>query len=692
MLGATLVRAQGIPEPVSRRAAGAAVVVRPPAGAAGATVAGCLIRKDGTTGYVLTLDVAVGLAAEVDVVLGAGTPGARTVKGEVIAVDPGRGLATVALRNVEGLPEPAPVAGKHELRETESVYVAGFPGLESAAIGAPPPVRVLAAHVASFRRDDQGTLVATQIAGDVQSGDAGAPLLDKAGRVVGVIAARVPGTQTVFALPSDSIQAMLLGDWVRLELVSEAPQAARGRVRVSLSTISGAETLRSVAVAWGRSDRCVGPREPARPDKDGVQGKAYAACRELALRRKDANWEGTFELERLKPTELQTRVLIQFKLADGGGKSRWSAPTEVRVRFEDGAVAALEGPVPPRTGVVQPAAGQAGVGGLAPFRLPATARETGRIPRQAVFARIALAPGGDRLYALDLSEARILNVRTDEFRVEEEREVAPQVTAMTLAPAGGALWICGRRPDMAKNGAGRWAGFVQKFALPGLTPGDPIPIDVAGLDLVATDADLVVVAGEADVVLVDGRRREVIGSGRTPTAVLALDPAQGWVYGIDPQRREFAEGPIGGFRPQFSTLKRVASPVGGTGADLAVSTGGLWLLGTGGSAVSLVAEHGKARIERTIDPVLSFAAVPGHLAVVGCDFDGTLSVLDAITLESLGRVPCDVALRQFVVDGGRRRVYGQALRTPIPAAGREAFQRKPGPRLADLVAIALEER
>ena len=96
-----------------------------------------------------------------------------------------------------------PVAKDGELVELADVATFGFP-FSARPVGGRsryPAVTVLPSHISSLRKED-GRLLGIQIDSELNPGHTGSPVVDTAGRVIGVIAATVPGAAMNLAKPA----------------------------------------------------------------------------------------------------------------------------------------------------------------------------------------------------------------------------------------------------------------------------------------------------------------------------------------------------------------------------------------------------------------------------------------------------------------------------------------------------------
>jgi predicted Zn finger-like uncharacterized protein len=144
--------------------------------------------------------------ANVDVVVYAGEPNAMTLKGVVAGVDRSTDLAVVRVPS-NGLPPPLSLESTLKLADLQKVYILGFPFGKKAATN----VTSSEAAISGLGKDKTGAIDQVRLTGDMQPGNSGGPVVDAAGRVVGVSVAIMRGTRINFAVPADFIKVILDG-------------------------------------------------------------------------------------------------------------------------------------------------------------------------------------------------------------------------------------------------------------------------------------------------------------------------------------------------------------------------------------------------------------------------------------------------------------------------------------------------
>jgi hypothetical protein len=156
-------------------------------------------------GIFLTNEHVIQQESNVSLVL---NPGLRTVKvmpAKVLRVDSGRDLALLQVEGQKDLPT-LPLALGDSLSETDELIAFGFPFGEALAADPReyPAISVNVGKVTSLR-EKGGQLHRIQVDAALNPGNSGGPLLDKDGKVVGVVVSGVRNTGVYFAVPASHI-------------------------------------------------------------------------------------------------------------------------------------------------------------------------------------------------------------------------------------------------------------------------------------------------------------------------------------------------------------------------------------------------------------------------------------------------------------------------------------------------------
>lgn len=214
----------------------------------------------------------------VTAVLDGGTKGEVSATAEVIAADPENDLAVLRVTGIKEPPAPIKFADASKLVETMPVYTFGYPFGESLATGnRAPAVTVGKASISSLRMDDDGELALVQIDGSLNPGNSGGPLVDSAGRLVGVAVAIIKDGQGIgFAIPATELDRLLKGRANGFRLVAKkADEKLMVRAEVGIPDPAGA--VRGVTLHYLH----VAPNGPK--PKAGEPLEKAAGAKKLAL-------------------------------------------------------------------------------------------------------------------------------------------------------------------------------------------------------------------------------------------------------------------------------------------------------------------------------------------------------------------------------------------------------------------------
>ena len=155
------------------------------------------------SGRVITNSHVIGPRAKtIEVVIESGTPRTKTRQATVLADDPDRDLALLEIPPGDA-PESLVIGDTSGLKETHEVYIFGFPLGEQ--LGS--EITVNKSAVSSLRRGTGGPEI--QMNGGVNPGNSGGPVIDTSGKVVGVVVAKVRGTEISFAIPAETVKEFM---------------------------------------------------------------------------------------------------------------------------------------------------------------------------------------------------------------------------------------------------------------------------------------------------------------------------------------------------------------------------------------------------------------------------------------------------------------------------------------------------
>lgn len=149
---------------------------------------------------------------EIQAVFHSGSSAELSYPARVLATDESNDLAVLLVERVVNAPQPLDISQPVQAVETMSVYLFGFPfGKLLAFNDRNPAITVSNGTVSSIREDRHGRPERIQIDGTLKPGNSGGPIVDARGRLVGVAASTVEGTNIGFAIPPERLHDLLQG-------------------------------------------------------------------------------------------------------------------------------------------------------------------------------------------------------------------------------------------------------------------------------------------------------------------------------------------------------------------------------------------------------------------------------------------------------------------------------------------------
>ncbi len=170
------------------------------------------------SGYFLTNNHVVRGARQIKLVLSPNTPNEKVFGVKVVRVDAVNDLAIVKIdQEVNGL-EFLPLGNAAKVTELQQLVAFGFPFGDKLALDKGyPAVSVNSIQVSSLR-DRNGELHRIQLDGALNPGHSGGPVLDKDGKVVGVVVSGIVGSGSAMAIP-----AAIVENFVQRPMISIVP-------------------------------------------------------------------------------------------------------------------------------------------------------------------------------------------------------------------------------------------------------------------------------------------------------------------------------------------------------------------------------------------------------------------------------------------------------------------------------------
>jgi hypothetical protein len=685
------------------------------------SASGFLFLKQGDHGYVLTCEHVVRGVERVGIVFDSGLSGERSVSGEVIALDPDRDLACVLLADAAQLPVPLALEAATTVRETETVYVAGFPfGRFLAAGDKNPEISVTKVAVSSIRHDLADRITSVQLSGDVNPGNSGGPVLDMHGRVVGVAQSKVSGSSTAFAVPAEELTAFLEG---RPQVPTFAPalrSSTHARFKVTSRLIDPLRNIRRIRVAWCQEDALSGP---LKPDQDGRWRQMRAAkisMSDMKIEKALARGELSFTRDAAEPERSMQFVQLYYERKDG--EATWTEPTPLEVVFMPDVARANKRrqAVPPKSNEAEPF-GQPNEGAVEPkeetgptpaataldapevVELPPSKGEIlhvadrvviqQKLLLRAALAELILAPAGDALYALDLSEGMVYKVDPETLEIRARQAAADNALAMCLTADGTTLYVGGHDP-VRPNRSGRPsqpAGRIQVISTATLETSAEFEVAFAVRTIAASNVGTVVASDSENLTLIDGMRKSIIS--RLPAscqgAHVRVHPDQSRVYSAE-------DSPIGQFSctllspgetgeyESYSSLPRPGESAG----DFVITPDGRYLISCGGAVLRLSKSRTvDMRYAGRIDQGVAIGVARDCNTFLVSTREGFLKIYDLGKVELVKSIPVGVLCTRLALDPPNQRVFVVAEALPKD----DGFPRNEF-EVGDILCLALTER
>lgn len=258
---------------------GATVFVKFDAGPDSCTGSGFLVIVNNDTGYIVTNHHVINPEAErlstvrvrrpgggtaigvrvikykprgtISAVFHSGSKQEFTARADVVATDNSRDLAVLSVKGVKELPKSIDLSAKAGLIETMPVYILGFPFGEALAMKkGNPAVTVNKGSVSSLREDEFGQMKTVQIDGAINPGNSGGPVVDEAGRLIGISVATIRGAGIGLAIAPDELSRMFDGRVGGIDMKPRRVDANAAEFDITMSLIDPLQKIQSAAVLY----------------------------------------------------------------------------------------------------------------------------------------------------------------------------------------------------------------------------------------------------------------------------------------------------------------------------------------------------------------------------------------------------------------------------------------------------------
>lgn len=291
--------------------------------------------------------------ARVTLVLDSGNKNERSVKAEVLAVDPERDLAVLRVKEVKDVPAPIDLANAPELVETLPVYTFGYPFGKALATGkGHPAITIGKAAISSLRENDDGELAFVQIDGALNPGNSGGPIVDGQGRLIGVAVATIRNSTGIgLAIPAGEVRQTLLGRLGAFHLSSKPSDKNKATVTVDIGVIDPLDKITDVRLHYLTAAAAKGEAGAIK----SLSSQSGCQSIKLSLEKQLASGDLTLDAR-----DADKDLLLQAEFLNGSGKK---VLTQVHRQAAKPAVVVVKGPdvkgpdvKAPEPGVKRPAA------------------------------------------------------------------------------------------------------------------------------------------------------------------------------------------------------------------------------------------------------------------------------------------------------------------------------------------------
>jgi S1-C subfamily serine protease len=250
----------------------------------------------------------------IEVIQNSGTGNEKKYPAELLGVDRHSDLAVLRVATA-GVPAPLEVRSARNLRETQRVWVVGFPLGDRLG----KEITVSDSSVSSLRREENGLLSRVQVNGGMHPGNSGGPVVDGHGDVVGVAVSGFRGTQINFAVPGDYVRLILKGRIAAFSIGQPVTRDGKTRVTVSLSTVDPLRRMRQPVLEVWTGDPAPAWRAAATNRPAVLAGDS--PHQRQALTYQDQAAHGEMVLPALPPGKA---YWLQPSWTDRAGGSRWA--------------------------------------------------------------------------------------------------------------------------------------------------------------------------------------------------------------------------------------------------------------------------------------------------------------------------------------------------------------------------------
>lgn len=341
---------ESIPDDTLQKLKGGTVFVRVDMGAESGTGSGFLIDKKGEFAYLVTNEHVVRQRGRVKrsvyVDFFSGTRKKKSLQATVLSEDRSRDLAVLRIEN-DDLPTPISLKSSTKIRETQAVYILGFPFGEALATNRlGPNITIGRGTISSIRMDDYGEVERVQVDGDINPGNSGGPIVFSDGTLMGVSVATVIGTQIGLGIPGESVIDMLSGRIGALGISQNSESPKKVTCVLNAELIDPMGRLRSISFFYIDASKV--SKKDLLPNEEGQWKKISDRMTQVRLVVDGQRATGKTTIRGDYGEHID--IIHQIKFVNGRGETFFTSPNEYVVNIPERVVKNKRDVEPPRKG------------------------------------------------------------------------------------------------------------------------------------------------------------------------------------------------------------------------------------------------------------------------------------------------------------------------------------------------------
>lgn len=315
----------GLSEEILRRVQNATVFVKMD----DARGSGFLVHVQGNNGYIITNAHVAKTKAEI--IFNSGEQDEKSYYGSVIARDEYRDIALIKITGTD-LPFPLNYTDNPIVSLTMPAYIFGFPFGEDLNIsrGGNPAITVITGNVSSIRKDKYNNVSYIQFTGSVNPGNSGGPIVDKEGKLIGIVVIKRKGTQIAFAIPTDEIKKFFHGRISVIRLVEKYNRDGKAEILFRAITIDPLNKISKISIAIGPKNNV---NTPYPINSSGYPERIFPLKDYRELKWEKSSSAATTIVLHGNPGETKA-FIFQGYFIDGSGKQHFLMPALKKVKFK----------------------------------------------------------------------------------------------------------------------------------------------------------------------------------------------------------------------------------------------------------------------------------------------------------------------------------------------------------------------